>query len=233
MSVSWTLSKPADFERSHPPYLQEVAVPCGNPTPAYEVHAPKCRRARAAQSKVCARGERYGKERRDFVRSVRHGRSRANRGSGARWRCEISTELRHLLADAFGPWMKTKNFHRHTAGRNFRNYRLLLDEHADPIFAMTDDIAEGAGKIGGATLRSIGALSRQQRLRDNHEESVSPHAILGEVRSDNREPTRFLGATHWICEEHNDVATASLIENSDRSDRWPRAWFLSEIVNGQ
>ncbi len=142
---------------------------------------------------------------------------------------EISKELRHLLGDAFALYMKTKNFHWHMSGRNFRDYHLLLDEHADQIFAMTDDIAERARKIGGTTLRSIGDISRHQRLKDNNKESVSPGEMLGDLRTDNRELTRFLRLTHEVCEKHNDVATASLIENwIDQTER--RTWFLSEIV---
>jgi starvation-inducible DNA-binding protein len=142
---------------------------------------------------------------------------------------EISKELRHLLGDAFALYMKTKNFHWHMSGRNFRDYHLLLDEHADQIFAMTDDIAERARKIGGTTLRSIGDISRHQRLKDNNKESVSPGEMLGDLRTDNRELTRFLRLTHEVCEKHNDVATASLIENwIDETER--RTWFLSEIV---
>ena len=142
---------------------------------------------------------------------------------------EISKELRHLLADAFALYMKTKNFHWHMTGRNFRDYHLLLDEHADQIFAMTDDIAERARKIGGTTLRSIGDISRHQRLKDNNKESVSPGEMLGDLRTDNRELMRFLRLTHEVCEKYNDVATASLIENwIDETER--RTWFLSEIV---
>jgi starvation-inducible DNA-binding protein len=144
---------------------------------------------------------------------------------------EISKELRHLLGDAFALYMKTKNFHWHMSGRNFRDYHLLLDEHADQIFAMTDDIAERARKIGGTTLRSIGDISRHQRLKDNNKESLSPGDMLTDLRTDNRELTCFLRLTHEVCEKYNDVATASLIENwIDETER--RTWFLSEIVRG-
>jgi starvation-inducible DNA-binding protein len=144
---------------------------------------------------------------------------------------EISTTLRQLLADVFALYVKTKNFHWHMSGRHFRDYHLLLDEHAEQIFAMTDDIAERARKIGGITLRSISDISRHQRLKDSDEESLSPKEMLEEVRSDNRELTRFLRSTHEICEKHNDVATASLIETwIDETER--RTWFLSEVVGG-
>jgi len=144
---------------------------------------------------------------------------------------EISTTLRQLLADVFALYVKTKNFHWHMSGRHFRDYHLLLDEHAEQIFAMTDDIAERARKIGGTTLRSISDILRHQRLKDSDEESLSPKEMLEEVRSDNRELTRFLRSAHEICEKHNDVATASLIETwIDETER--RTWFLSEVVGG-
>jgi starvation-inducible DNA-binding protein len=118
------------------------------------------------------------------------------------------------------------------SGVHFRDYHLLLDEHAEQIFDMADDVAERARKIGGHTLRSIGDITRHQRLRDNDSESLSPKEMLTELRTDNRELTRFLRLAHEICEEHNDVATASLIENwIDQTER--RCWFLSEVVNGQ
>jgi len=142
---------------------------------------------------------------------------------------EISGDLRQLLADVFALYLKTKNFHWHMSGRHFRDYHLLLDEHADQIFAMTDVIAERARKLGGSTLRSIGDISRHQRLQDNNNEFVAPKDMLAELLADNRETTRSLRSTHEVCERHNDVATASLIEVwIDETER--RAWFLSEIV---
>jgi starvation-inducible DNA-binding protein len=140
---------------------------------------------------------------------------------------ELSGILRRLLADVFALYLKTKNFHWHMSGPHFRDYHLLLDEHADQIFAMTDDIAERARKLGGTTLRSISDISRHQRLKDNNQDFVTPEDMLAELRSDNQELTRFLRTAHEICEQHNDVATTSLIEVwIDQTER--RTWFLAE-----
>ncbi|HVB88187.1 MAG TPA: DNA starvation/stationary phase protection protein [Candidatus Dormibacteraeota bacterium] len=142
---------------------------------------------------------------------------------------EISTGLRRLLADVFALYIKTKNFHWHVTGPNFRDYHLLLDEHGTQIFEMTDDIAERARKIGGTTILSIGDISKHQRLKDNNEEAVPPIEMLHELCRDNRELTRFLRSMHEVCEKHNDVATASMIEVwLDQTER--RSWFLSEIT---
>jgi starvation-inducible DNA-binding protein len=142
---------------------------------------------------------------------------------------EISAELRTLLADVFGLYVKTKNFHWHMSGKHFRDYHLLLDEHADQIFAMTDDIAERARKIGGSTLHSIGEIAKHQRLKDNSEEFVSPKDMLSELLDDNQKLTKYLRAAHEVCEKHNDIATASLIEVwVDQTER--RSWFLFETV---
>jgi len=144
---------------------------------------------------------------------------------------EISGELRLLLADVFALYLKTKNFHWHMSGPHFRDYHLLLDEQAEQVFAMTDEIAERGRKIGGESLRSIGDIAKHQRLRDNDQGFVSPKDMLAELRSDNRKFTRSLRLVHEICEKHNDVATASLIENwIDETER--RVWFLSQATNG-
>jgi starvation-inducible DNA-binding protein len=141
----------------------------------------------------------------------------------------ISEELRGLLADVFALYVKTKNFHWHMSGPHFRDYHLLLDEQSEQIFAMTDDLAERARKIGGTTLRSIGDIARHQRLHDNDEEFVAPHDMLAELSTDNQQLTRSLRSAHAVCDEHNDVATASLIEVwIDETER--RTWFLSEVV---
>jgi starvation-inducible DNA-binding protein len=142
---------------------------------------------------------------------------------------EISAILRELLADVFALYLKTKNFHWHMSGRHFRDYHLLLDEQAEQIFAMTDDIAERARKIGAPTLHSISDVSRYQRLKDNNQDFVSPEDMLAELRSDNQQLTRFLRSAHEICDDHNDVATTSLIEVwIDQTER--RTWFLAETV---
>lgn len=142
---------------------------------------------------------------------------------------KICSDLRYLLADVFALHLKTKNFHWHMTGPHFRDLHLLLDEQAEQIFAMTDDIAERARKIGGDTLRSISDISKHQRLKDENRQSIRPEEMLAELRADNLELTRFLLMTHDTCQEHNDVATASLVENwIDETQR--RAWFLSEVL---
>jgi starvation-inducible DNA-binding protein len=144
---------------------------------------------------------------------------------------EITAALRQLLADAFALYLKTKNFHWHMTGQHFRDYHLLLDEHAEQIFGITDDIAERARKIGGTTLRSIGDISRHQRLKDNDNESVTPKEMLAELSADNQALTRYFRGAHETCEKYNDIATASLIEVwIDQTER--RTWFLAEIVQG-
>ncbi len=142
---------------------------------------------------------------------------------------EISSDLRRLLADVFALYLKTKNFHWHISGRHFRDYHLLLDEQATEIFAITDTIAERARKLGGTTIHSISDIARNQRLKDNNKDGVKALEMIAELRDDNQQLTRSLRATHEICDRHNDVATASLIEVwIDESER--RTWFLAEIV---
>src|ERR1700720_4796328 len=126
---------------------------------------------------------------------------------------DISGALTVLLADVFALYLKTKNFHWHMSGKHFRDYHLLLDEQAQQIFAMTDDIAERARKIGGTTIHSIRDIAEHQRLKDNNAEFVPPQDMLVELRDDNRQLSRELRSTHKLCEQRDDVATSSLIEN--------------------
>jgi starvation-inducible DNA-binding protein len=140
---------------------------------------------------------------------------------------DISAALSGLLADVFSLYVKTKNFHWHMSGPHFRDYHLLLDEHGDQTFAMTDAIAERARKIGGTTLRSIGQIARQQRIQDNDADYVTDKDMLAELRDDNKQLASFLRQAHEVCDKYGDVATASLIENwIDETER--RVWFLFE-----
>jgi starvation-inducible DNA-binding protein len=142
---------------------------------------------------------------------------------------DISAALAGLLADVFALYMKTKNFHWHMSGAHFRDYHLLLDEHGDQIFAMTDPMAERARKIGGTSLRSVGDISRRQRILDNDAEYVDPKDMLAELRDDNKSLTTSLREVHNVCDEYGDVATASLLEVwIDETER--RTWFLYEAT---
>jgi starvation-inducible DNA-binding protein len=144
---------------------------------------------------------------------------------------DISAALKGLLADVFALYLKTKNFHWHMSGPHFRDYHLLLDEQSAQIFAMTDDIAERARKIGGTTIRSIGQIARQQRILDNDAEFVDAKDMLAELREDNKQLTGIMREVHDLCDEHHDVATASLLENwIDEAER--RTWFLYESTRG-
>jgi starvation-inducible DNA-binding protein len=145
---------------------------------------------------------------------------------------DISSALNGLLADVFALYLKTKNFHWHMSGPHFRDYHLLLDEHGDQIFAMTDPIAERVRKIGGTTIRSIGQIARTQRIPDNDAEFVSPQDMLAELREDNLRLTSAMRQVHNTCDEYGDVATASLLEVwIDETER--RSWFLYEASHSR
>jgi starvation-inducible DNA-binding protein len=140
---------------------------------------------------------------------------------------DISGALNILLADMFALYLKTKNFHWHVSGPHFRDYHLLLDEQADQIFATTDAIAERVRKIGGMPLRSIGQVGRLQRVMDNDAEYVTPLDMLAELRDDNKELAANMRETHGLCDDGDDIATASLLEVwIDEAER--RTWFLFE-----
>ena len=142
---------------------------------------------------------------------------------------DIAGAMNAILADVFALYVKTKNFHWHMSGPHFRDYHLLLDEQADQLFAMTDPVAERVRKLGGITLRSIGQISRTQRVLDNDAEYVEPLDMLAELAEDNKTLTARLRQAHNLCEKHRDVATASLIEVwIDETER--RAWFLFEAT---
>jgi len=142
---------------------------------------------------------------------------------------DISAALTVLLADVFALYVKTKNFHWHVSGPHFRDYHLLLDEQAAQIFAMTDDIAERARKIGGTTIRSIGHIARVKHIEDNDARFVTPEDMLAELKEDNLALTQRMRQTHNVCNEHGDVSTASLIENwIDEAEH--RTWFLFEAT---
>ena len=150
-------------------------------------------------------------------------------GLGDEARRDIAGALNALLADFFALYMKTKNFHWHVSGPHFRDYHLLLDEQADQIYATTDPIAERVRKLGGTTVRSIGHIARLQRVADNDADFVTPLDMLAELREDNARLTERMRETHDVCDEHGDVATASLLEVwIDEAER--RAWFLFETT---
>ena len=139
----------------------------------------------------------------------------------------ITAELNVLLADVFALYLKTKNFHWHISGPHFRDYHLLLDEHADQLFAITDDIAERVRKLGGTTIRSIAHVARLKHIADNDADYVAALDMLGELREDNQALIARMIEIHDLCDEANDIATASFLENwIDQAQR--RVWFLFE-----
>jgi len=139
----------------------------------------------------------------------------------------VIAEINAILADSFALYLKTKNFHWHMSGPHFRDYHLMLDEQSDQIFATTDPLAERVRKLGGATIRSIGHVGKLARIKDNDAAFVSPLDMLKELMADNRAVAASMRKAHGICDDHNDVATASLLETYiDEAER--RTWFLFE-----
>jgi starvation-inducible DNA-binding protein len=142
---------------------------------------------------------------------------------------EVGGAMNRILADVFALYVKTKNFHWHITGPHFRDYHLLLDEHADQIFAMSDPIAERVRKIGAPTLKSVGQISQMQRVLDNEADYVEPSDMLAELREDNATLAANLREAHELCDKHRDIATAALIEVwIDETER--RAWFLFQAM---
>ncbi|HZY55258.1 MAG TPA: DNA starvation/stationary phase protection protein [Reyranella sp.] len=148
---------------------------------------------------------------------------------GANATKDIAGGLAILAADVLALWMKTKNFHWHVSGPHFRDYHLLLDDQSDQIYAMVDPIAERSRKLGGKALHSIGQVKKLQRVLDNDADYVSPQDMLAELREDNKQLVKNMRVLHEVCDEHNDIATASLIENwVDETEQ--RTWFLFEAA---
>jgi starvation-inducible DNA-binding protein len=145
---------------------------------------------------------------------------------------DIAAAMNGILADVFALYLKTKNFHWHMSGPHFRDYHVMLDEQADQIYNMTDPIAERIRKVGGNTLRSIGHISRTQRILDNDAAYVEPSDMLAELCDDNKTLVARFREAHHVCEDHNDIASTSLIEvYIDESER--RTWFLFEASRPQ
>ncbi len=139
---------------------------------------------------------------------------------------DIAAAMSGILADVFALYLKTKSFHWHMSGP-LRDYHVMLDEQADQLYAMTDPIAERIRKVGGTTLRSIGHIARIQRIADNDADFFEPSDMLAELRDDNKTLAARLREAHEVCDEHGDIATASLIEVwIDETER--RTWFLFE-----
>jgi starvation-inducible DNA-binding protein len=143
----------------------------------------------------------------------------------------IAVEINKLVADVFALYVKTKNFHWHMSGPHFRDYHLLLDEQAEQIFETTDPLAERVRKLGRKTLHSIGEISSLSRVKNNDADFVSPLDMLNELVQDNKTLVANMRKAHEVCDEHNDVATASILENYiDEAER--RTWFLFEASRG-
>ena len=146
---------------------------------------------------------------------------------GANATRDLSGGLNVLLADVYALYFKTKNFHWHVSGPHFRDYHLMLDEQGDQIYGMGDPIAERVRKLGGNTLRSVGQIAKMTRVLDNDADYVTPEDMLAELREDNKELAKHMRVLHELCDEHDDVATASLLENwIDETEQ--RSWFLFE-----
>lgn len=137
--------------------------------------------------------------------------------------------LNAVLADSFALYLKTKNFHWHVSGPHFRDYHLLLDEQAAQILATTDVIAERVRKTGGTTLRSIGDISRRQRIKDNDADTVTTADMLSELRADNLTLVAGLKELKELVDDAKDNATSGVVDTwTDEAEQ--RAWFLEEAA---
>mgnify|MGYP001548976554 CR=1 FL=1 len=140
---------------------------------------------------------------------------------------DLAEALNGLVADSYALYVKTKNFHWHVSGPHFRDYHLLFDDQAAEIFASVDELAERVRRIGARTVHSVGEIARLQTIKDNDEEFVAPADMLRELMADNKTVIKAMRAAHEVADKHEDVATASILENFiDQAEK--RNWFLFE-----
>lgn len=150
---------------------------------------------------------------------------------GNKAREALTKAINPLIADCFALYVKTKNFHWHMSGSHYRDYHLLLDEQANQILAMIDILAERIRKLGGITIHSISHISKLQKIVDDNDEFVLPHEMIKRLMEDNKAFATRMRAAHKVCDDYNDVATASILEVFiDETER--RTWFLFETSGG-
>jgi starvation-inducible DNA-binding protein len=138
-------------------------------------------------------------------------------------------QLNGLLADHFALYLKTKNFHWHVRGPNFRDLHLLFDEQATELFALTDIIAERVRKNGAATLTSIGAIAAKSRIKDQNDVSLDAAAMIAELKQDNATLLAVLRETKAAATTAGDNATEGMIDDwTDQTER--RIWFLAAVA---
>jgi starvation-inducible DNA-binding protein len=141
----------------------------------------------------------------------------------------VAEALNAVLADSFALYLKTKNFHWHVSGPHFHDYHLLFDAQAAEIIGTTDLIAERVRKTGNTTLRSIGDITRHQRIDDNDAKAVSAKDMLKELRDDNLKLVQALREVKRIADETGDNATSGIVDDwTDKAEQ--RAWFLLEAA---
>jgi starvation-inducible DNA-binding protein len=220
----------ADAREWHKTVLARTRPAPNTPDPSIvPINADSPFRAGPGEQQGCINPEGSIKMSLEDARKYRDAPLEAPSNLGSNATKDISAALTALAADVFTLYLKTKNFHWHISGPHFRDYHLLLDEQAEQIFAMTDEIAERARKIGGTTIRSIGHIARMKHIEDNDADFVTPEDMLAELKEDNLTLAKRMRQTHNVCGEHGDVATASLIENwIDETER--RIWFLFETT---
>jgi starvation-inducible DNA-binding protein len=137
--------------------------------------------------------------------------------------------LNGLLADYFALYLKTKNFHWHVTGPNFRDLHLMFDEQATELFALTDIIAERVRKNGAETLTSIGAIAGKSRIKNQDRTGLDAADMVRELIADNSALIEFLRETKAAATQAGDNATEGAIDDwTDQAEQ--RVWFLTSVI---
>ena len=141
----------------------------------------------------------------------------------------IANVVNPLIADAFALYVKTKNFHWHLSGPQFRDYHLMFDEQADAIFDVVDEMAERVRMLGQTTIRSIGHIAKLQSIADDDDAFVSPRDMINRLLKDNQRMAEALRAATGVCDDHNDPVTSDLLQGVLGATE-KRIWFLFEAL---
>jgi starvation-inducible DNA-binding protein len=143
----------------------------------------------------------------------------------------VATCVNRLIADAYGLYVKTKNYHWHVCGSHFREYHLLFDEQADAIFASIDVLAERVRRIGGTTIRSVSHIARLQTLRDDDDAFVPPEDMVRRLLADNQSLAKNQRDAIGVCDRNRDYPTSNILQDLlDQTEK--RVWFLHAVSQG-
>jgi len=141
---------------------------------------------------------------------------------------EVIKMMQLVLANSYGLYLKTQNYHWNVTGPQFESLHILFEKQYSDLAESVDEIAERIRALGSKAPASFSLFNELKTLADGNEDASAEEMVKG-LAEDNLYMASLLKEVIVLAQQHQDEATADLcIKRIEIHEK--NAWMLHSSI---